>query len=131
MVPAPADAAERSDARGGQRAVAGARGQSALAPSALLRRTAMDRELGFVESAAGTPVADRGGNPDSDGGAGRPGDGFRDSSHGADGDTAMVIGLRKCARGFGAIRKSERGVALLAVLLGIALMTLLVVDFAI
>src|SRR5260370_15863803 len=127
MVPAPADAAERSDARGGQRAVAGARGQSALAPSALLRRTAMDRELGFVESAAGTAVADRGGNPDSDGGAGRPGDGLRDSSHGADGDTAMVIGLRKRVRG---IRKNERGVALLAVLLGIALMTLLVVDFA-
>jgi general secretion pathway protein K len=39
----------------------------------------------------------------------------------------MVNSLRKIT---GDIRKSERGVALLAVLLGIALMTLLVVDFA-
>jgi general secretion pathway protein K len=39
----------------------------------------------------------------------------------------MVGMLRKNIRG---IRKSERGVALLAVLLGIALMTLVVVDFA-
>ena len=39
----------------------------------------------------------------------------------------MVRGITKSAGGF---RKKERGVALLAVLLGIALMTLLVVDFA-
>jgi len=39
----------------------------------------------------------------------------------------MVSSLRKIT---GGIRNSERGVALLAVLLGIALMTLLVVDFA-
>ena len=39
----------------------------------------------------------------------------------------MVSNLRKITCG---VRKSERGVALLAVLLGIALMTLLVVDFA-
>src|SRR4029077_12684243 len=108
MVPAPADSAERADARGGACSVARARGQSALVTSALLRRTALDRELGLVESAAGTAVADRSGNPDSNGGAGRTGNGLRDASHGADGDSAMVSG----------IGKNERGVALLAVLLG-------------
>ncbi len=45
---------------------------------------------------------------------------FASQVHRADGDTAMVAQLRK----------KERGVALLAVLLGIALMTLVVMDFA-
>src|SRR5258708_27141211 len=98
----------------------GSREQCALASFPLFRRPEVGRELGVAESAARTPVAGRGGDPDSDGGAGRPRDGLRDPGHRADGDTAMVKRLRK----------SERGVALLAVLLGIALMTFVVVDFA-
>ncbi len=56
----------------------------------------------------------------SDGGAGRTSYGVRDPGHRADGDSRMVKRFQK----------SERGVALLAVLLGVALMTLVVVDFA-
>src|SRR5260370_1127638 len=106
MVPSPAFAAERLDAFDQRDSVADPRRQSALASFAIFRRTAMGRELGFLEPAAGPPIAGRGGNPDSDGFAGRPADGFRNPGHPANGDSAMVGMLRKN------IRKSERGVAL-------------------
>ena len=120
LVPAATFAAERIADFHGRDAIHGARGQCALASYPLFRRPALGRELGFVESAAWTAVAGRGGDPDSDGGAGRPRDGLRDASHRTDGDRAMVTMLRR----------NERGVAMLAVLLGVALMTLIVVDFA-
>src|SRR5260370_16058784 len=127
MVPPPAFAAERLDAFDQRDPVADPGRQSALASFAIFRRTALERELGLVEPAARPPVAGGGGNPDSDGCAGRPAHGFRNPGHCADGDSAMVALPRK---NIGGIRESERGVALLAVLLGIALMTLVVVDFA-
>src|SRR5258708_19886763 len=127
MVPPPAFAAERLDAFDQRDTVADPGRQPALASFAIFRRTALERELGFVEPAARPPVAGGGGNPDSDGCAGRPAHGFRNPGHCADGDSAMVALPRK---NIGGIRRSERVVALRAVLLGIALMPLVVVAFA-
>src|SRR5271168_4950337 len=120
MVLAPAFPAEWLDGKWGRGPVHGVGRQSALASSYLLRRPELDRAMGFLGPAAGSAVAGGGGDPDSDGGTGRANYGVRDPSHGADGDSGMVRHLQK----------SERGVALLAVLLGVALMTLVVVDFA-
>ena len=88
---------------------------------ALLRRPAMGRELGLVQPAAREPVAGRGGDPDSRW--------SRRAASVMDFATQVTLPMAIAAM-VKRLAKSERGVALLAVLLGIALMTLIVVDFA-
>src|SRR5215475_3854390 len=87
--------------------------------ASLLRWGAMGPGLEFREHVAGPAGAGRGVHRSRPGRTQGRAAGLLDPGDGADGDCAMV---RPCT-------KNPRGVALLVVLLGVALMTLIVIDF--
>src|SRR5208337_5516214 len=118
------------DAQPGQRALdskqqprataGGAGGQSARVTRTLLQRSAMAGELGLAQYAAGPGLA-----------AGHLARSFFDG-HGR--PSAEFLNHGSCTNGFCPAMKrpadSERGMAMLATLMAVALMTVIVMDFA-